>query len=143
MPIPEKATDTALYAFVRVKSQPPFEMDVETNRGNHVDHRGKRKGVGLDKGARLDEGNVNEGCFCFLGRCNARPVRLAFTRISPLCAHRAFLLSPDTGNNRREIGDRQRHFGVVQHAASYALSAGPLTSGDLFQPICRVSIIFN
>lgn len=50
MPIPEKATDTALYAFVRVKSQPPFEMDVETNRGNRVDHRGKRKGVGLTKG---------------------------------------------------------------------------------------------
>lgn len=64
-------------------------------------------------------------------------------------AHRAFLLSPDTGNNRREIGDRQRHFvgaraAVRTRTLSLSLSLGvPLTSGDLFQAICRVSIIFN
>lgn len=88
--------------------------------------REEERGDG-DKRGDSRKGNVNEGCHCFLGCQNPRrPIPRPVTRISPLCAHRAFLLSPDAGNNRREIGDRQRHF-VADCGARAAVRTRPLS----------------
>lgn len=135
-----------------------FRTDLErmahaTGRTSTVDHRGKRKGVTVTKGATREKETLTRVArlfprtsesACTIYPSYSPPESALFVRR----AHRAFLLSPDTGNNRREIGDRQRHF-VAGRGARAArrpctLSlGGPLTSGDLFQAICRVSIIFN
>lgn len=159
MPIPKSNRHTTHIPVGRGRGEKStFRTDLErmahaTGRTSTVDHRGKRKGVTVTKGATREKETLTRVArlfprtsesACTIYPSYSPPESALFVRR----AHRAFLLSPDTGNNRREIGDRQRHF-VAGRGARAArrpctLSLGrPLTSGDLFQAICRVSIIFN